>query len=59
FEPYLARIGLDQLTNCLNFTPDFELITALVERWHPRPARSTCTTVRRPSHWRACTFSPA
>ncbi|CAN1165472.1 hypothetical protein LINPERPRIM_LOCUS33756, partial [Linum perenne] len=55
----LARIGLDQLTNCLNFTPDFELITALVERWHPRPARSTCTTVRRPSHWRACTFSPA
>ncbi|CAN1185411.1 Protein MAIN-LIKE 2 [Linum perenne] len=35
FEPYLAPIGLDKLRDCLNFTPDPELITALVERWHP------------------------
>ncbi|CAN1758179.1 hypothetical protein LINPERHAP1_LOCUS6732 [Linum perenne] len=31
FEPYLAPIGLDKLTACLDFTPDPELITALVE----------------------------
>ncbi|CAN1242180.1 Serine/threonine-protein phosphatase 7 long form homolog [Linum perenne] len=36
FEPYLSRIGLDQLTDCLDFTPDHELITALVERWRPK-----------------------
>ncbi|CAN1129240.1 Serine/threonine-protein phosphatase 7 long form homolog [Linum perenne] len=35
FEPYLAPIGLDKLTACLDFTPDPELITALVERWRP------------------------
>ncbi|CAN1147322.1 Protein MAIN-LIKE 2 [Linum perenne] len=35
FEPYLAPIGLDKLCDCLNFTPDPELITALVERWRP------------------------
>ncbi|CAN1156993.1 Serine/threonine-protein phosphatase 7 long form homolog [Linum perenne] len=35
FEPYLAPIGLDKLSACLNFTPDPELITALVERWRP------------------------
>ncbi|CAN1851613.1 Serine/threonine-protein phosphatase 7 long form homolog [Linum perenne] len=35
FEHYLARIGLDKLTACLDFTPDPELITALVERWRP------------------------
>ncbi|CAN1147068.1 Serine/threonine-protein phosphatase 7 long form homolog [Linum perenne] len=35
FEPYLARIGLDKLSACLDFTPDPELITALVERWRP------------------------
>ncbi|CAN1242554.1 Protein MAIN-LIKE 2 [Linum perenne] len=34
-EPYLASIGLDKLTACLDFTPDPKLITALVERWHP------------------------
>ncbi|CAN1309999.1 Protein MAIN-LIKE 2 [Linum perenne] len=35
FEPYLAPIGLDKLSACLNFTLDPELITALVERWRP------------------------
>ncbi|CAN1762940.1 Serine/threonine-protein phosphatase 7 long form homolog [Linum perenne] len=35
FEPYLAPIGLDKLRDCLDFTPDPELITALVERWRP------------------------
>ncbi|CAN1130394.1 Serine/threonine-protein phosphatase 7 long form homolog [Linum perenne] len=35
FEPYLARIGLNQLRDSLDFTPDTELITALVERWRP------------------------
>ncbi|CAN1342563.1 Serine/threonine-protein phosphatase 7 long form homolog [Linum perenne] len=35
FKPYLARIGINKLTACLNFTPDPELITALVERWRP------------------------
>ncbi|CAN1156413.1 Protein MAIN-LIKE 2 [Linum perenne] len=35
FEPYLARIGLNKLTACLDFSPDPELITALVERWRP------------------------
>ncbi|CAN1314263.1 Serine/threonine-protein phosphatase 7 long form homolog [Linum perenne] len=35
FEPYLARIGLDQLTDYFDFTPNPELITALVERWRP------------------------
>ncbi|CAN1310222.1 Protein MAIN-LIKE 2 [Linum perenne] len=35
FEPYLAPIGLDKLRDCLDFTPDSELITALVERWRP------------------------
>ncbi|CAN1805332.1 Protein MAIN-LIKE 2 [Linum perenne] len=35
FETYLAPIGLDQLRACLDFTPDSELITALVERWRP------------------------
>ncbi|CAN1761155.1 Protein MAIN-LIKE 2 [Linum perenne] len=35
FEPYLARIGLDKLSACLDFTPDPKLITALVERWRP------------------------
>ncbi|CAN1292150.1 Protein MAIN-LIKE 2 [Linum perenne] len=33
FELYLAPIGLDKLRDCLDFTPDSELITALVERW--------------------------
>ncbi|CAN1138621.1 Serine/threonine-protein phosphatase 7 long form homolog [Linum perenne] len=36
FEPYLSHIGLDQLTDCLDFTLDPELITALVERWRPK-----------------------
>ncbi|CAN1837443.1 Serine/threonine-protein phosphatase 7 long form homolog [Linum perenne] len=35
FEPYLAPIGLNQLRDTLDFTPDPELITALVERWRP------------------------
>ncbi|CAN1284647.1 Serine/threonine-protein phosphatase 7 long form homolog [Linum perenne] len=35
FESYLAPIGLDKLTVCLDFTPDPEQITALVERWRP------------------------
>ncbi|CAN1779261.1 Serine/threonine-protein phosphatase 7 long form homolog [Linum perenne] len=35
FEPYLAPIGLDKLRDCLDFTPDPELIIALVERWRP------------------------
>ncbi|CAN1807446.1 Serine/threonine-protein phosphatase 7 long form homolog [Linum perenne] len=35
FETYLAPIGLDKLRDCLDFTPDPELITALVERWRP------------------------
>ncbi|CAN1152281.1 Serine/threonine-protein phosphatase 7 long form homolog [Linum perenne] len=35
FEPYLALIGLDKLRDCLDFPPDPELITALVERWRP------------------------
>ncbi|CAN1294596.1 Protein MAIN-LIKE 2 [Linum perenne] len=35
FEAYLAPIGLDKLHDCLDFTPDSELITALVERWRP------------------------
>ncbi|CAN1338453.1 Protein MAIN-LIKE 2 [Linum perenne] len=35
FEAYLAPIGLDKLCDCLDFTPDSELITALVERWRP------------------------
>ncbi|CAN1139336.1 Protein MAIN-LIKE 2 [Linum perenne] len=35
FESYLAPIGLEQLRGCLDFTPDSELITALVERWRP------------------------
>ncbi|CAN1130084.1 Serine/threonine-protein phosphatase 7 long form homolog [Linum perenne] len=35
FKPYLAPIGLDKLRDCLDFTPDPELITALVERWRP------------------------
>ncbi|CAN1129463.1 Serine/threonine-protein phosphatase 7 long form homolog [Linum perenne] len=35
FETYLAPIGLDKLCDCLDFTPDPELITALVERWRP------------------------
>ncbi|CAN1122483.1 Protein MAIN-LIKE 2 [Linum perenne] len=35
FEAYLAPIGLDKLRDCLDFTPDSELITALVERWRP------------------------
>ncbi|CAN1179319.1 Serine/threonine-protein phosphatase 7 long form homolog [Linum perenne] len=35
FEPYLAPISLDKLSACLDFTPDPELITALVGRWHP------------------------
>ncbi|CAN1825370.1 Serine/threonine-protein phosphatase 7 long form homolog [Linum perenne] len=35
FEPYIAPIGLDKLRDCLDFTPDPELITALVERWRP------------------------
>ncbi|CAN1144740.1 Serine/threonine-protein phosphatase 7 long form homolog [Linum perenne] len=35
FEAYLAPIGLDKLRACLDFTPDSELITALVERWRP------------------------
>ncbi|CAN1800546.1 Serine/threonine-protein phosphatase 7 long form homolog [Linum perenne] len=34
-EPYLTRIGLLQLTSCVDMTPDPELITALVERWRP------------------------
>ncbi|CAN1167516.1 Protein MAINTENANCE OF MERISTEMS, partial [Linum perenne] len=34
-EAYLAPIGLDKLRDCLDFTPDPELITALVERWRP------------------------
>ncbi|CAN1242935.1 Protein MAIN-LIKE 2 [Linum perenne] len=40
FEPYLARIGLDKLSACLDFTPDPELITALVERWRPETSTS-------------------
>ncbi|CAN1179733.1 Serine/threonine-protein phosphatase 7 long form homolog [Linum perenne] len=35
FEAYLTPIGLDKLRDCLDFTPDSELITALVERWRP------------------------
>ncbi|CAN1337600.1 Protein MAIN-LIKE 2 [Linum perenne] len=35
FEAYLAPISLDKLRDCLDFTPDSELITALVERWRP------------------------
>ncbi|CAN1181778.1 Serine/threonine-protein phosphatase 7 long form homolog [Linum perenne] len=35
FETYLAPIGLDKLRDFLDFTPDPELITALVERWRP------------------------
>ncbi|CAN1128255.1 Serine/threonine-protein phosphatase 7 long form homolog [Linum perenne] len=35
FEPYLAPIGLDKLRDCLDFTTDPELSTALVERWRP------------------------
>ncbi|CAN1345652.1 Serine/threonine-protein phosphatase 7 long form homolog [Linum perenne] len=35
FEPYLGRIDLDKLIDCLEFTLDPELITALVERWRP------------------------
>ncbi|CAN1172073.1 Serine/threonine-protein phosphatase 7 long form homolog [Linum perenne] len=35
FEPYLAPIGLDKLSACQDFTPDPELITALVKRWRP------------------------
>ncbi|CAN1324673.1 Protein MAIN-LIKE 2 [Linum perenne] len=35
FESYLAPIGIDKLTVCLDFTPNPELITALVERWRP------------------------
>ncbi|CAN1153343.1 Serine/threonine-protein phosphatase 7 long form homolog, partial [Linum perenne] len=34
-EHYLFLIGLDQLIDCLDFTPNHELITALVERWRP------------------------
>ncbi|CAN1128247.1 Serine/threonine-protein phosphatase 7 long form homolog, partial [Linum perenne] len=32
---YLAPIGLDKLRDCLDFTTDPELSTALVERWRP------------------------